>query len=70
MTEFDFNPNDVRELSEQIEGRTVSSVESDRSRTEDTLVITFTDGVVLRIRYSHIYDYEMSEPDAAASENE
>ena len=53
----EFNPNDVSELSKAVSGKTIVSVESDRSGMDDYLIFHFTDGTSLYIRYDYIYEY-------------
>ena len=53
----EFNPNDVSELSKAVSGKTIASVESDRSGMDDYLIFHYADGTSLYIRYDYIYEY-------------
>ena len=53
----EFNPNDVRELSKAVSGKTIASVESDNNGADDYLIFHYADGTSLYIRYDYIYEY-------------
>lgn len=56
---IDWNPTSVEKLSEIVSGKTIASI-IDEQEYDDFIVIAFTDGTVLRIRYDWVYEWEVT----------
>lgn len=54
----DFIEDSVQEMSNEIKGKVIEKV-SLENRYEDFLVIDFSDGKKLKIRYDYIYEWEI-----------
>jgi len=55
---IDFTEDSVKQLSNQLHGKMIESVELDQE-FDDFFTLNFTDGQKLKIRYDWIYDWEL-----------
>lgn len=55
----DFGHNTNKELNEAIAGKTVERFDIDDDRMDSFVVLSFTDGTRLRIRYDYIYEWRL-----------
>lgn len=55
----DFGHNTNNQLNAAIVGKTVERFDIDDDRMDSFLVLSFTDGTRLRIRYDYIYEWRL-----------
>ena len=61
MATNEFTKTDLKEVSDIISGKVVSSIEDVWIDGDDFVKITFTDGTRLLIRYDWIYGYQIED---------
>ena len=60
MDEKDFSETSDREITEAIRGKVIDHY-ADEGRMDSFIVLYFTDGTSLRIRYDYIYSWNLTE---------